>query len=159
MVKAAHNEQCNALYFNIHGDVGPEGANRHDDVELVRYGIKCLTLATNVADPAESPALGNQTAAAKEFTDAAKLVSMTGPRDARLGAAIPAYQKATGSTQDSTVSVIRSAHTPSGRAYVLQTMGANMRVAARDIFPRLDRVPETGPNLSNAVRRIFLGNG
>lgn len=149
MVKGAYNETFSAFYFNLHADVGQGCANRLDDVELVRYGIACLAAApVNRADPNLRP-----------FLEAAARVKATGPFDSFVSNAVLAFQKTFDTMHaDGKVSVIRGDRSPHGHIYVLQTMTAAMRLACTRVYPRLDLVPETGPALSQVVRKMFLGS-
>ena len=150
MVKSAYSKESSRFFFNIEGDVGPRGLNLAEDVELVRFGVFCLTKAPM--------APGENAADRQAFMAAARKVGFIGPYDADLGAAILAYQKARGRVMDSTVSVISGQGTAGGQAYVLQTMLANMAAEYPSIYPRIDQIMETGPALTARVKSLFVGN-
>lgn len=149
MVKGAYSDAFSVFYFNLDAPVGPGCQNRPDDVELVRYGLYCLTQAPGMmaAGPNE-----------RAFLDVARAVGRSGPYDPSIATAVLAYQRARGLTEDSKVSVIQGNFTPRGNTYVLQTMQANMRDVCKGVFPRIDLVPDTGPILSRVVRHMFILN-
>ncbi len=147
MVVGAYNDQFSVFYFNLHAEVGPGKPNRIDDVELVRFGIKVL------ASGERARAAG---AAASAFVAAAAQVSFLGPYDATIGAAVLAFQRWKGLTQDSTISKIMGAYTPHNRIYVLQYMQGEMRRTYPNLYPRIDRVAEVGPTVSAVIRNMFV---
>lgn len=147
MVIGAYNTEFGIFYFNLDADVGPGKSNRADDVELVRFGIKALR---------SSPKVQTGSADAAAFMAASAAVAMVGPYDPSVEAAVKAFQKLAGLTQDSVVSKMQGAFAPSGRSYTLQTMQANMRYLYPKLYPRIDQVAELGPVASGVIGNMFV---
>ena len=148
MVVGAYDKDAARFYFNTDADVGPGKPNRADDVELVRYGIKALR---------NSPKAQTGGADAAAFMAASAVVALVGPYDASVGAAVLAFQKLAGFTQDSIVSKMLGGITPRGNSYMLQVMQANMRYMHPNLYPRIDTLPEVGPTVSTVIRQMFVG--
>jgi murein L,D-transpeptidase YcbB/YkuD len=147
MVVGAYNNEFSAFYFNLHADVGPGKPNKQDDVELVRLGIKALRSSRKVQ-------AGGPDAAA--FMAASAQVGPMGPYDPSIGAAVKAFQKLAGLTQDGVVSRIVGSFAPSGNSYTLQIMLANMRFLYPNLYPRIDQLAELGPTASTVIKHMFV---
>ena len=149
MVIAVAEVKGQAFRWNLSSSVGSGQINRLDDVELVRFGYNCLK--QNKKFP-PSAALLPALRAMKTF----------GEFDQDLADVIVAHQKDRGGTQDGIVSVANVTFTSTNRelydrkhSWIIIALCNNMIDVAGDVYPRVDKHPESGPEISRSVKSIF----
>ena len=149
MVIAVAEVKGQAFRWNLSTAVGPGQINKPDDVELVRFGYFCM-LQNKKFPP--SPGLVPALKATRSF----------GKFDQDLADMIVAHQQDRGGTQDGIVSVANITFTSTNRelydrkhSWIVIALNNNMRDVAADIYPRIDNHPDSGPDITSAVRRIF----
>jgi hypothetical protein len=124
--------------------------NKLDDVELVRFGYNCMRLNTRF--PTTDPGL----------LSALKAMRRTGGFDQDLADVIVAHQRSRGGTQDGIVSVARISATSKNRerydgahSWIIVALDNNMVDVAADVYPRIDKHPDSGFGVSSAVKKVF----
>lgn len=151
MVIAVVEFQGNAFRWNLSANVGPGQRNALDDVELVRFGYICLKQNLRFPpNPLLLPSLNKM----RPF----------GPFDQDLAEVISVHQNARGGTQDGIVSVAKISSTSKSELYdrrnawIIVSLNNNMLDVADDIYPRIDKHPQSGPTLSLKVKQILTGS-
>ena len=91
------------FYWNLDYRVGPGGANKIDDVQLVQLAYVCLSDSKSPDVPADLKALASKIDPRDSYS---------GRPDENLTTLIRLHQKYRGGTQDGVISPI---HNPSGR--------------------------------------------
>jgi hypothetical protein len=149
MVVAVTEFKGQAFRWNLSANVGRGQPNKIDDVELIRFGYACMRQNKKFPpDPELLPAL--------------RAMQNFGGFGPDLANVIVAHQKNRGGTQDGVVSVARISNTSTNRelydgahSWIVISLDNNMRDVAGDIYPRVDRHADSGPDVSNAIKRIF----
>lgn len=150
MVIAVVEFQGTLFRWNLSSNVGPRQPNALDDVELVRFGYICLKQNLRFpADPSLRPSLNK--------------LRPFGPFDEDLAEVISAHQKARGGTQDGIVSVARITGVGASKnelydrrnTWIIISLNNNMLDITDDIYPRIDKHPQSGPTLSLKVKQIL----
>ena len=150
MVIAVAELNGRAFRWNLTANVGPGQPNKLDDVELVRFGYICMK--QNVKFPASS-----------DLQEVIDKVRADGPFDTDLADAIKAHQLEHGGTQDGIVSVANVSSTShnkerydSSHTWIIMNLNNNMLDVAGDVYPRIDKHPQSGPEVSKVVKKICV---
>lgn len=149
MVTAVAELSGQAFRWNLSADVGSRQPNRLDDVELVRFGYYCMSQDTRFPpDPKLRPVL--------------QAMRSLGPFDQDLANVIVTHQRNRRPTQDGKVSVAKVSFTSTNRerydgahSWIIISLNNNMIDIAGDVYPRIDKHPASGPEVSKAVKKIF----
>jgi hypothetical protein len=139
------------FFWNLSSEVGQGKANRADDVELVRYGYYCMGKAKD-----------NQARLTPSFGAALAGMSTRGGFDKDLDLVIREHQKLRGGIQDGIVSVARPTKVNHGRydlkhTWIVITLNLCFSDMIGVIYPRIDLNSESGPSISEVVRKTFQG--
>lgn len=135
--------------WNLSRNVGRTQPNILDDVELVRFGYYCMSL---------NPKSGIRSKMKAEL-DAMK---PAGAYAADLQKVIDAHQKLRGGTQDGHVSVGRGNITNTEfydgkHSWIIAGLNNHMVDICRDIYPRIDKHLQSGPEITRKVKEILIG--
>jgi hypothetical protein len=142
-----HNQR---LFWNLTADVGPGQPNKRDDVEFVRFGYFLMK---------DNPkAISGPLATLKPIL---QKVTPTGDFDDALAEAIRTHQRLRGGTQDGRVSVAKSSNFNRGQydgqhTWMVFPLNNTMIDMAPNIYPRIDLHLQSGPAVSETVRKICL---
>jgi hypothetical protein len=153
MVKAMVVPHNQALFWNLSMDVGPGQPNKPDDVEFVRFGYFLMK---------DNPkAMTGQFVSLKPTL---QKVTPTGPFDNALAEAIRGHQRLRGGTQDGKISVAKANNFNRGiydgqHTWMAFPLNNTMIDMAPNIYPRIDLHLQSGPAVTETVRKICLHGG
>ena len=154
MVQAVVVPHNQALFWNLSKDVGQGQPNQADDVEFVRFAYFLMK--------------DNPKAMVGEFATQLKpvlqKVTPTGAFDTALADAIRTHQRLRGGTQDGKVSVAKATNFNRGvydkqHTWMVFPLNNTMIDMAPNIYPRIDLHPQSGPAVTQVVRKICLHGG
>jgi hypothetical protein len=153
MVQAMVVPHNQALFWNLSSNVGPGQPNKADDVEFVRFAYFLMK--------------DNPKAMTGEFVTLKPIlqkVTTTGAFDNNLADAIRAHQRLRGGTQDGMISVAKTNNFNRGlydkqHSWMVFPLNNTMIDMAPEIYPRIDLHAQSGPAVTQTVRKICLHGG